>query len=56
VYGTIKNIRTDTNNNFYFITCEKDGVSELKILNRKTLGEVMSFQDLTKIEYLSEET
>jgi AAA domain (dynein-related subfamily) len=55
-YGTIKNIRTDVNNNFYFIICEKEWISDLKILNRKTLEEVMSFSDLIEIVYLSNET
>jgi len=55
-YGNIKNIRTDENNNFYFIICEKEGESELKVLNRKTLEEVMSFKDLNEIVYLSNET
>ncbi len=55
VYGDIKNIRTDSNNNFYFIICEKEGVSVLKVLNRKTLEEVMTFSNLNKIVYLSDE-
>lgn len=55
-YGTIKNIRTDENNNFYFIICEKEWESELKVLNRKTLEDVMSFKDLNEIVYLSNET
>lgn len=55
-YGTIKNIRTDINNNFYFIICEKEGESELKVLNRKTLENVMSFKDLNEIVYLSNDT
>jgi len=55
-YGTIKNIRTDINNNFYFIVCEKEGQSELKVLNRKTLEDIMSFKDLNEIVYLSNET
>ena len=56
VYGTIKNIITDENNNFYFIICEKEGEAELKILNRKTLEDIMSFKDLNEIVYLSNET
>lgn len=55
-YGTIKNIKTDVNNNFYFVICEKEWQSELKVLNRKTLEEVMSFKDLNGIVYLSNET
>ncbi len=55
-YGTIKNIRTDANNNFYFIICEKEWVSQLKILNRKSLEEILYFPDLTEIVYLSNET
>jgi len=54
VYWNIKNIRTDTNNNFYFIISEKEWVSELRVLNRKTLAEVMSFKDITEIVYLSD--
>jgi MoxR-like ATPase len=55
IYGDIKNIKTDSNNNFYFIICEKEGRSELKVLNRKTLEDIMSFTDLTEIVYLSDE-
>ncbi len=55
-YGNIKNIKTDINNNFYFITTEKEGKNTLRILNRKTLWEVMFFDDITEITYLSEET
>ena len=57
IYGTIRDIATDPNNNFYFIITELEGVHKLRILNRKTLKEVRdSIDGINEIVHMSHPT
>ncbi len=53
-YGDIKWIETDKNNNFYFIIAESDWKSYLKVLNRNSLEEILSFEWIKEFVYLSD--